>query len=83
METKQVNLTVPKTLLEKAGIYAQQHGFRNVQELAAEALREKVFEAGYDDSFTGKEVELIEKLIEASISKGKIKSEQELMRALS
>lgn len=81
METKQVNLTLPKNLLEKSQAYAEQHGFRNVQELATEALREKVFNV-YDQSLTEKETGLVDKPLETSVSKGKIKSEKELMKAL-
>ena len=83
MITKQVNLTLPQNLLEKAEHYAKEYGFRNIQDLATEALREKVFEDEYDESFTEKEIELIDKLLSVSISKGKIKSEKELMKALS
>ena len=83
MQTKQMNLTLPENLLKKAENYAKNYGFRNVQELAAEALREKVFENEYDESFTKIESNLIDKLIEVSISKNKIKSEKELMSALS
>ena len=82
METKQVNLTITSTLLGKAETYAKAYGFRNVQELATEALREKVFNDEYDESLTEKEIEFIEKLLEKSISQNKIKSEKELMRAL-
>lgn len=83
MKTQQINLTLPQNLLQKAESYSKSYGFRNVQELATEALREKVFEDEYDESFTEKEIDLCDKLIEISISKAKIKSEKELMRALS
>jgi len=79
---KQLSLTLPKTLLDKAEYYAKTHGFRNIQELAAEALREKMFNDEFDEDFTEKEIELIDKLIEASLSKGKVVSEQELRKAL-
>ncbi len=82
METKQVNLTVPENLLKQAETYAASHGFRNIQELAAEALREKVFGDEYDETLNEKEAKLIDELLELSISKGKIKSEKELNSAL-
>ena len=74
MAIKQVNLTLPQNLLEKAESYAEEYGFRNIQELATEALREKVFEDEYDESITEKEIELVDKLLAISISRGKIKS---------
>ncbi len=83
MDTKQVNLTLPQPLLKKAEGYAKAYGFRNVQELATEALREKVFEDEYDESFAETEIELIDKLLTLSISKGKIRTENEVMKALS
>ena len=82
MLTKQINLTVPENLLEKAEMYANAYGFRNVQELAAEALREKIFEGNFDESLTEKEIRSIEKLLEFSISKGRIKTEKEILKAL-
>ncbi len=82
MVTKQVNLTLTQHLLEKAESYAEEYGFRNIQELATEALREKVFEDEYDESVTEKEIELMDKLLALSISKNRIKSEKDIMKAL-
>ena len=79
---KQLSLTLPKPLLEKAEHYAKTYGFRNVQELATEALREKMFSDEFDEEFTEKEIELIDNLIEVSVSKRKVASEQELRKAL-
>lgn len=64
-------------------MYAEQHGFRNIQELAAESIREKVFEeSGYDETFSEKEIKLIDKIIELSISKKQLSTEKELMKVL-
>ena len=42
-ETEQINLKLSRELLEAAQSYAKNFGYRNVQELAAESIREKVF----------------------------------------
>lgn len=83
METKQINLKLPKNLVEAAERYARSFGYRNIQELAAESMREKIFQNGqYDEDFTEKEIELIDSLIELSVKKGKIISERELDKVL-
>ncbi|MBI2449478.1 hypothetical protein HYV49_04230 [Candidatus Pacearchaeota archaeon] len=79
METKQINLKLPKNLIEAAERYVKSHGYKNVQELASESIREKVFEEGeYDESFNQKEIELIDELVELSIKRGEVVSEEEL-----
>ncbi len=40
--TKQINLRLPDDLLILAEKYANQHGYKNVQELVKEALRDKL-----------------------------------------
>lgn len=83
METKQINLKLAKNLLKIAEQYAEDYGYRNVQELAAESLREKIFEENeFDESFSDKEIALIDSIIELSIKKKVIISEQVLKRAL-
>ena len=62
--------------------YAKTHKYKNLQELATDAIREKVMEKNFDEGFSSKEIELIDKLIEGSILKGKLHSEKELMKAL-
>ena len=80
---KQINLKLPDNLLEAAQNYANDFGFRNIQELAAESIREKVFEKNeFDETFTKEEIELIDILIKRSIKNKKIVSEEELMRTL-
>ena len=41
---KQINLRLPKELLEKAEKYSKKHGFRNIQEIIKEAIRLRLFE---------------------------------------
>ena len=83
MKTKQINLKLPENLVKAAEDYARHHGFRNIQELASESMREKIFEKNlYDDTFTDKEIELIDQLIELSISKKRLGTEKDLMKAL-
>ncbi len=78
----QLNLRLPEDLRKAAERYAKIHKYRNLQELATEAVREKIMEKNYDEDFTPKEIELIDKLIEVSILKRKLHSEEELMKAL-
>ena len=78
----QVNLRLPSQLKKAAEKYAKTHNYRNLQELATEAIREKVMEKNYDESFTPKEIELIDSLIDATIKKGALISEKEFRKAL-
>lgn len=41
---QQVNLRIPGNLRKQVEKYAKKHGFRNIQELAQSALREKIME---------------------------------------
>ena len=50
---KQINLKLPENLFDAAERYAERFGFRNLQELAAESMREKIFEKNaYDENFS-------------------------------
>lgn len=83
MDTKQINLKLPENLVKAAEQYAKTYGYRNLQELAAESLREKVFEDNeFDESFSEKEIELIDSLIEISVKKKKFISEEEINKTL-
>ena len=83
MDTKQINLKLSKSLLEAAQSYARNFGYRNIQELASESLREKVFEQNeFDENVTEEEAELIDQLIELSVQKGDVVSEEQLYKAL-
>jgi Arc/MetJ-type ribon-helix-helix transcriptional regulator len=78
----QINLRLPGQLKKAAEKYVRAHNYRNLQELATEAIREKVMEKNYDESFTPKEIELIDRLIDATIKKGALISEKEFRKAL-
>lgn len=60
---EQINLRLPRNLREVAEKHVKANGYRNIQELMMEALREKV----YDTSFTKKEIRLIEKLAKKAL----------------
>lgn len=78
----QINLRLPGNLKRAAEKYARTHNYRNLQELATEAIREKVMEREYDESFTPREIKLIDRIIETSIKKGALISEKEFRKAL-
>lgn len=78
----QTNLRLPNDLKRAAEKYAKIHRYRNLQELATEAIREKVMRKPYDESFTPKEIELVDRLIDATIKRGDLVSEKELRKAL-
>lgn len=83
MEIKQINLKMPGNLHQAAESYAESFGFRNIQELIAESLREKIFEQNnYDENFSEEEIELIDKLIENSLRKEELVSEEEINKIL-
>ena len=73
MGTKQVNLKLSNRLYTAAESFADSYGYRNVQELAADSLREKIFEkSDFDESFSGEEIGLIDRIIEKSVKNGKL-----------
>ncbi len=73
MGTKQINLKLSNKLYTAAESFADSYGYRNVQELAADSLREKIFEkSDFDESFSGEEIGLIDRIIEKSIKSGKL-----------
>ena len=83
MATKQINLKMASNLYDAAESFAENYGYRNVQDLVTDSLREKIYEKSeFDESFSEKEIELIDKLIDKSIKKGQIVDEEELMKAL-
>jgi len=77
--SSQVNIRLPADIRKLAEQYAKRHGYKNIQELTKNALREKIME---DETFTDKEIKLIEVLIEKTLSKKKLVSKKELERAL-
>lgn len=81
MGTKQINLKLSKELYSSAESFAQSYGYRNVQELAADSLREKIFEkSDFDESFSDKEVELIDRVIEKTLKSGKLVDAKEYFK---
>ena len=83
MELKQINLKLPQNLITAAESYTKNFGFRNIQELAATSMREKIFQQNqFDETFTDKEITFIDNLIETSIRPGDISSEEELNKIL-
>jgi len=78
----QINLRLPEEMRRTAEKYARSHGFKNIQELATVAIREKVMEHDYDDIFTPKEIGLIDRLIDVSVRKGRLVSKDELFKGL-
>ncbi|MAG01966.1 hypothetical protein CMI42_01400 [Candidatus Pacearchaeota archaeon] len=83
MEAEQINLKLSKNLIEAARKYAEIYGYKNMQELAAESIREKVFENNeFDETLSDKEIELIDSLIGLSIKKDDLVSEEELKKTL-
>ncbi len=83
MATKQLNLKMSKNLFDSAESFAQNYGYRNIQELAMDSLREKIFEkSDFDENFSEKEIGLIDSLIESGIRKKHVVSEKKLFKAL-
>jgi hypothetical protein len=76
----QINLRLQDELRRRAERYAKFHGFRNIQELAAIAIREKIERQDYDEKITSKEVELIDSIITATMKKGRFISKEELFK---
>ena len=80
---KQINLKLPENLFVVAERYVENYGFRNIQELAAEAIREKIFERSeFDESFSREEIDYIEKSLSKAIKKNKFISEEEMNKVL-
>jgi hypothetical protein len=75
----QLNVRISDPLLDKATIYAQKHGFSNVQELIKESLREKIFE---ESLISKEELMLVKKLAQVTEEKNLWGTEQELFKKL-
>ena len=70
----QINVRLSEKLENAANKFIEDQGYKNIQELIAEALREKVFQkTEFDESFSDKELELIDQLVELSIKQKKLK----------
>jgi metal-responsive CopG/Arc/MetJ family transcriptional regulator len=42
METKQISLVIPSTLLEASREYSEEYGYRTIQEFIVDLLRKKI-----------------------------------------
>ena len=79
----QINIRLPPKLQSATEKYVDNYGYRNIQEFILEAIRDKIFrDKKYDETFSEKEIGLIEKLLSASIEKGKIKDKDNIIKAL-
>lgn len=82
-KVKQVNLKLTPALYDAADDFAQTYGYRNIQELTTDSLREKIFEKSmYDETFTEKEIELIDKIITKTITSSKLVDAKTVFKGL-
>ena len=83
MEVKQVNFKMPVRLHSAAESYAQNFGFRNIQELMSTSIREKIFDKNeYDETFNENEIKLVDNLITNIIENKDFSSEEEMNKIL-
>ena len=79
----QINIRLPSKLQSATEQYVDNYGYRNIQEFILEAIRDKIFrDKKYDETFSEKEIDLIDKLLSVSIEKGKIKDKDDIIKAL-
>jgi len=79
----QINIRLPARLQLATEQYVENYGYRNIQEFILEAIRDKIFRDNkYDETFSDKEIDLIEKLLVVSIERGKIKDQNDIIKAL-
>ena len=79
----QINIRLPTKLQSATEQYVDNYGYRNIQEFILEAIRDKLFRDNkYDETFSGKEIDMIEKLLSVSIEKGKMKDQNDIIKAL-
>jgi len=79
----QINIRLPPKLQSATDQYVDNYGYRNIQEFILEAIRDKLFRDNkYDETFSGKEIDLIEKLLSVSIENGKIRDHNDIIKAL-
>ena len=78
----QINIRLPARLQSATEDYVESYGYRNIQEFILEAIRDKIFRGDkYDETFSEKEIDLIEKLLVVSIEKGKIKDQFDFVKS--
>ncbi|HJH30051.1 MAG TPA: hypothetical protein C5S51_10250 [Methanosarcinaceae archaeon] len=79
----QINIRLPSKLQSATEQYVDSYGYRNIQEFILEAIRDKLFRDNkYDETFSGKEIDLIEKLLSVSIEKGKLKDRNDIIKPI-
>ncbi len=81
MDTKQFNLKLPVRLAKVAEEFVRNYGYRNIQDLAIDGIREKVY-GKFDDDFSEEEINLVEQLIQVETKRKNIVSENELNQVL-
>ena len=79
MMNSQINIRMPANLLSRAQEYAEKNGFRTLQDFVRETIREKIYE---EPRISAKELELVKKLVQASMDKGLLGTEKELFKKL-
>lgn len=81
--SEQINIELSKNLAEAVRKYAEVYGYKNIQELANESLRGKIFDDNeFDETFSDNEIELIDSLIIVSKDKKVFISEDEINKIL-
>ncbi|RZB33133.1 MAG: hypothetical protein AEth_00052 [Candidatus Argoarchaeum ethanivorans] len=79
----QINIRLPARSQSATKQYVENYGYRNIREFILEAIWYKIFRDNkYDETYSIKEIDLIEKLLSASIEKGKIKDQSDVIKAL-
>jgi len=79
----QINIRLPSKLQSATEQYVDNYGYRNIQEFILEAIRDKLYrDKKYDETFSEKEIDLIDKLLSVSIEKGTIKNQDDITKAL-
>ena len=81
--TKQLNVKISDELYLAGAKFAERFGYRNIQDAMVSSFRGLLSENGvFDNSFSKKEISLIDEIIDKSIKGGKLGSEKKLMKAL-
>jgi len=81
--TKQLNVKISDEFYLAGVKFAEHFGYRNIQDAMITSFREKLLDKGvFDNSFSKKEISLIDKIIDKSLKGGKLGSEKKLMKAL-
>ncbi len=79
----QINIRLPARLQSTTEQYVENYGYRNIQEFILEAIRDKIFRDNkYDETVSEHEIDLIERLLAVSIEKGKVKDQNDIIKAL-